>query len=161
MAAIDLILLLLLLASVLLGLWRGLVYELLSIAGWVAAFLLAQAFAAWAGARLPLQDFSEPLRHAAGFVAVFVVAAFGAGFLSWLVGHLVDSVGLGPVDRLLGAGFGLLRGLAMLLALALVVNMTPLKQQEGWQASVGARSLDRGLYWLKDAMPDSLARYFP
>ena len=50
MAAVDLILLLLLLASVLLGLWRGLVYELLSIAGWVAAFLLAQTFAAWAGA---------------------------------------------------------------------------------------------------------------
>lgn len=161
MAAIDLILLLLLLASVLLGLWRGLVYELLSIAGWVVAFLLAQTFAAWAGARLPLQDFTEPLRYAAGFIAVFVVAAFGAGLLSWLVGRLVNSVGLGPVDRVLGAGFGLLRGLAMLLALALVVNMTPFKQQEGWQASVGARSLDQGLYWLKGAMPDSLARYFP
>ena len=62
MAAIDLILLLLLLASVLLGLWRGLVYELLSIAGWVVAFLLAQTFAAWAAERLPLKDFTEPLR---------------------------------------------------------------------------------------------------
>ncbi len=161
MAAVDLILLFLLLASVLLGLWRGLVYELLSIAGWVAAFLLAQTFAAWAGERLPLKNFTEPLRYAAGFIAVFVVAAFGAGLLSWLVGRLVDSIGLGPVDRVLGAGFGLLRGLVMLLALALVVNMTPFKQQEGWQASVGARGLDRGLHWLKDAMPDSLARYFP
>ena len=98
MAAVDLILLLLLLASVLLGLWRGLVYELLSIAGWVAAFLLAQTFAAWAGERLPLKDFTEPLRYAAGFIAVFVAAAFGAGLLSWLMGHLVDSVGLGPVE---------------------------------------------------------------
>lgn len=161
MAAIDLILLLLLLASVLLGLWRGLVYELLSIAGWVVAFLLAQTFAAWAAERLPLKDFTEPLRYAAGFVAVFVAAAFGAALLSWLVGQVIDSVGLRPVDRALGAGFGLLRGLVMLLALALVVNMTPFKQQEGWRASVGARSLDRGLYWLKGAMPDSLARYFP
>ena len=161
MAAVDLFLLLLLLASVLLGVWRGLVHELFSIAGWVAAFLLAQSLAGWAGVRLPLDDFSEPLRYAAGFVTVFVVAAFGAGLLSWLISRLVGSIGLNPVDRVLGAGFGLLRGLVMLLALALVVNMTPFKQQEGWQASVGARSLDQGLYWLKGAMPDSLARYFP
>ena len=161
MSAVDLSLLLFLLVSVLLGLWRGLVRELLSLAGWVAAFLLAQSLAGWTAQRLPLQDFAEPLRHAAGFITVFVVAAFGAGLLSWLIGRLVDSVGLQPVDRVLGAGFGLLRGLVMLLALALVVNMTPLKQQEGWQASAGARSLDQGLHLLKGAVPESLARYFP
>ena len=161
MAAVDLFLLLLLLASVLLGVWRGLVHELFSIAGWVAAFLLAQSLAGWAGVRLPLDDFSEPLRYAAGFVTVFVVAAFGAGLLSWLISRLVDSIGLNPVDRVLGAGFGLLRGLVMLLALALVVNMTPIKQQEAWQASALAHRLDQGLHLLKDAVPQSLGRYFP
>lgn len=161
MAAVDLFLLLLLLASVLLGVWRGLVYELLSIAGWIAAFMLAQWLAGWAAVRLPLNDFSEPLRYAAGFIVVFVVAAFGAGLLSWLISQLVESVGLRPVDRVLGAGFGLLRGLVMLLALALLVNMTPIKQQEGWQASAGARSLDQGLHLLKGAVPERLARYFP
>ena len=161
MAAVDLFLLLLLLASVLLGMWRGLVHELFSIAGWVAAFLLAQSLAGWAGVRLPLDDFSEPLRYAAGFVTVFVVAAFGAGLLSWLISRLVGSIGLNPVDRVLGAGFGLLRGLVMLLALALVVNMTPIKQQEAWQASALAHRLDQGLHLLKDAVPQSLGRYFP
>ncbi|MEN9904564.1 MAG: hypothetical protein RLZZ555_1129 [Pseudomonadota bacterium] len=161
MAAVDLFLLLLLIASVLLGMWRGLVYELFSIAGWVTAFLLAQWLAGWAGARLPLNDFSEPLRYAAGFVLVFVLSAFGAGLLSWLISKLVESVGLNPVDRVLGAGFGLLRGLVMLLALALVVNMTPLKQQEVWQASVLAHSLDQGLHLLKGTVPQSLGRYFP
>lgn len=161
MAAVDLFLLLLLLASVLLGVWRGLVHELFSIAGWVAAFLLAQSLAGWAGVRLPLDDFSEPLRYAAGFVTVFVVAAFGAGLLSWLISRLVGSIGLNPVDRVLGAGFGLLRGVVMLLALALVVNMTPIKQQEAWQASALAHRLDQGLHLLKDAVPQSLGRYFP
>lgn len=161
MAAVDLFLLLLLLASVLLGVWRGLVHELFSIAGWIAAFLLAQSLAGWAGVRLPLDDFSEPLRYAAGFVTVFVVAAFGAGLLSWLISRLVGSIGLNPVDRVLGAGFGLLRGLVMLLALALVVNMTPIKQQEAWQASALAHRLDQGLHLLKDAVPQSLGRYFP
>lgn len=161
MVAVDLFLLLLLLASVLLGMWRGLTYELLSIAGWVAAFMVAQWLAGWAAEFLPLKDFSEPLRYAAGFAAVFVVAAFGAGLLSWVISGLVESVGLRPVDRVLGGAFGLLRGLATLLALALVVNMTPLKQQEVWQASAGARSLEQGLHLLKGAVPDRLARYFP
>lgn len=161
MVAVDLFLLLLLLTSILLGMWRGLSYELLSIAGWVAAFMVAQWLAGWVAAQLPLQEFSEPLRYAAGFVVVFVVAAFGAGLLSLFISRLFESVGLGPVDRTLGAAFGLLRGVATLLALALVVNMTPLKQQEGWQASVGARSLEQGLHLLKAAVPDRLARYFP
>ena len=85
----------------------------------------------------------------------------GAGLLSWFISGLVESVGLRPVDRVLGGAFGLLRGLATLLALALVVNMTPLKQQEAWQASAGARSLEQGLHLLKGAIPDRLARYFP
>ncbi|MDD2729030.1 CvpA family protein [Malikia sp.] len=161
MVAVDLFLLLLLLASVLLGMWRGLSYELLSIAGWIAAFMVAQWLAGWAAAQLPLNEFSEPLRYAAGFVVVFVVAAFGAGLLSWFISKLFESVGLRPVDRVLGAAFGLLRGVATLLALALVVNMTPLKQQEGWQASAGARGLEQGLRLLKAAVPDRLARYFP
>jgi len=88
-------------------------------------------------------------------------SVFAAGLLAWLLKKLIETVGLRPVDRVLGAGFGLLRGAIMLLALALVVNMTPLQQQEGWQASAGARRLDSGLHLLKGAMPENLARYFP
>jgi membrane protein required for colicin V production len=161
MSALDLFLLLLLLLSALLGLWRGLVRELLALAGWVAAFVLAQSLADWTAAQLPLQGFAEPLRHAAGFITVFVLVAFGAALLSWLIASLVESVGLRPVDRMLGAGFGLLRGLVMLLALALLVNMTPIKQHEAWQASALAHRLDQGLNWLKDVVPQSLGRYFP
>lgn len=161
MVPVDILLLLVLLASVLLGMWRGLVFEALSAAGWVAAFFLAQWQAATVAAHLPMHSFSEPLRYAAGFAAVFIASVFAAGLLAWLLKKLIETVGLRPVDRVLGAGFGLLRGVVMLLALALVVNMTPLKQQEGWLASAGARRLDSGLHVLKGAVPDNLARYFP
>ena len=50
MAALDWIFVALLLASMLMGAWRGLVYEVLSLAGWVVAFLVAQWFAADAAA---------------------------------------------------------------------------------------------------------------
>lgn len=161
MPAVDLILLLVLAASVLLGIWRGLVFEVLSVAGWVLAFFVAQWYAGAAAVWLPLGSTAEPLRYAAGFVLVFIATAFVAAFVSWLIKKGIEKVGLRPVDRALGAGFGLLRGVVILLALALVVNMTPLKEQEAWVESVGADWLDSGLHIVKGAMPENIAQYFP
>ena len=99
MAALDWIFVALLLASMLIGAWRGLVYEVLSLAGWVVAFLVAQWFAADAAAWLPMDGAQEAVRYAAGFILVFVVAIFACGFLAWLGKKLVEAVGLRPVDR--------------------------------------------------------------
>ena len=161
MAAVDIFLLLVLLASVFIGVWRGLVFEVLSVAGWVAAFFLAQWYADEAAALLPLGNTAEPLRYAAGFAVVFVGVAFASGLLAWLIKKGIESAGLRPVDRTLGAAFGLLRGVVILLAVALVVNMTPLKDNNDWRASVGAAWLEAGLHAVKGTMPDNLAPYFP
>ena len=161
MNAVDLVLLTVLLLSTALGLWRGLVYEVISVAGWVAAFVLAQAYAARAALWLPLEGFSAPLRLAAGFVLVFMGAAFAAGLLAWVVKKLVDSVGLRPVDRILGGGFGLVRGAVLLLALTVVVSMTPLRQHDAWTGSHGAGVLSVVLHEVKPLLPVSVARYLP
>lgn len=161
MLVLDVLFLLVLAASVLLGAWRGLVFEVLSVAGWVLAFFLAQWYGAAAAAWLPLADAPDSLRHVAGFVLVFIATVFAAGFVAWLVKRGMEQVGLRPVDRTLGAGFGLLRGAVVLLAVALVVNLTPLKQHDVWVASVGAGWLNQGLHVLKGAMPAHLVPYFP
>lgn len=88
--------------SLLIGAWRGLVYEVLSVLGWALSFYLAQWFAPDVASRLPLQGASEPVRYAAAFVLVFVVAVLLAGLLAVLVKKLVEAVGLRPVDRTLG-----------------------------------------------------------
>lgn len=161
MSSVDILLLVVLVASMILGIWRGLVFEVLSLAGWVAAFFAAQWYAAEAAARLPLGEMAEPLRYAAGFAVVFVATAFVAAFLAWLVSKGIEKVGLRPVDRTLGGAFGLLRGGVILLAAALLVNMTPMKDEEAWRLSTGAGWLNGGLHSLKGMMPDSIAQYFP
>lgn len=161
MVWIDWALLAVLLLSALLGLWRGLVYEVISVAGWVAAFVLAQTYASDAAAWLPLEAFSEPLQMAVGFTLVFIATAFAGGLVAWGVKKGVDYVGLRPVDRVLGGAFGLLRGIVILLGLAVVVSMTPLQQQAGWQASDGAGVLSATLHQLKPLLPDAVARYLP
>ena len=159
MTGLDWILLGVLLLSAAAGLWRGLVFEVLSVLGWVAAFFLAQYLAPEVAVWLPLASLSDPLRYAAAFVITFVAAVFAAGLLAALVRRLVSAVGLRPFDRVLGAAFGLVRGLVVLLALAVVVDMTPLRAAPWWQQSPGAALLSLTLAGLKPALPHSFARY--
>ena len=159
MVLTDWVLLTLLLLSVLLGLWRGLMFEVLSVAGWVAAFLLAQAFADDVVPWLPIDKVSPPLQIAIGFALVFIVVAFIGGLIAWGVQKLVASVGLRPVDRVLGGAFGLLRGAVILLGLTMVVQMTPLHTQERWRQSPVAGVLSDALHTLQPLLPESLARH--
>lgn len=161
MTAVDWILLAVLLASLLLGAWRGLVYELLSVLGWIAAFVLAQWWAPEVATRLSMSGASEPVRYAVAFVLVFVAAAFAGGLVAWLTRKLVEAIGLRPVDRTLGAAFGLVRGVILLLAVAVVMDMTPLKSSEMWEASTGASVLSAALKGLKPVLPEAFGKYLP
>lgn len=143
----------------LLGAWRGLVYEVLSVLGWAASFYVAQWYAPHAATLLPLQSASEPVRYAAAFVLVFIAAVFAAGLLAFLLKKLVEAIGLRPVDRTLGAAFGLLRGMILLLAATVVMDMTALKSSVWWQESRGASVLTATLQGLKPALPEQFAKY--
>lgn len=159
MTGLDWILLGILLLSLMLGAWRGLVFEVLSVLGWAAAFFLAQWLAPEVGARLPMASLSDPLRYAAAFVLTFVLAVFVAGLLASLVRKLIAVVGLRPVDRVFGAAFGLVRGLVILLALTVVVEITALKTAPWWQTSTAAALLSVSLQGLKPVLPEGFARY--
>lgn len=147
--------------SVLLGAWRGLVFELLSVLSWIVAFVLAQWFAHDTAARMPLAGASEPIRHAAGFVLVFVMAVLAGGLVAALLKRFVGAIGLRPADRMLGALFGAVRGVLLLLVLAIAMAMTPLGSASDWRESQGARGLDVLIRGLKPALPSEVAQYLP
>ncbi len=159
MTTLDWILAAVLVFSLLLGAWRGLVYEVLSVLGWAASFYAAQWFAPQVATMLPLQSASEPVRYAAAFVLVFIAAVFAAGLLAALLKMLVDAIGLRPVDRTLGAAFGVLRGVIMLLAATVVMDMTALKSSPWWQESRGAQTLTAALTSLRPLLPEQFAKY--
>ena len=161
MVALDWVFVAVLAASLLLGAWRGLVYEVLSVISWVAAFILAQWLAPQAAAMLPMGDSGEAVRYAAGFIVVFIAVVFVGGLLAWLTKKMVEAVGLRPIDRTLGAGFGLIRGAVLLLALAVVINMTPLKRGEWWTESTGAEVATAVLKEMKPVLPERFGQYLP
>ncbi len=161
MDAVDWILLAVLGVSVLLGMWRGLVREVMSLVGWIAGFWIAQEWAPQAGAWLPLQGASEVLRYLAGFVTVLVGVLVVSVVLGWMVSKLLSAVGLGLVDRLLGGVFGGLRGVVLLLTLAVVVSLTPMQSAAWWTGSPVAGRLVEGLQWLKPVLPAHFGKYLP
>jgi len=161
MPALDWIFAVVMLLSMLLGAWRGLVYELLSLINWVVAFVLAQWFGHDVARYLPMSGASEAMRYAAGFVVVFIAAMVVGALIAVLVKKLTAAVGLRPVDRVLGAVFGLTRGVLLLLLATAVVAMTPLKDSATWQESVGASVGLVALKGLKPVLPRDLDRFLP
>lgn len=159
MAVLDWILAGVLIFSLLLGAWRGLVYEVLLVLAWAASFYVAQWAAPGVAALLPLQSASESVRYAAAFVLIFIAAVFAAGLLAFLLKKLVEAMGLRPVDRTLGAAFGLLRGVILLLAATVVMDMTALKSSSWWLESQGAPVLTATLKGLKPVLPEQFSKY--
>ena len=150
-----------LLLSMALGAWRGLVYEVLSLINWVAAFVLAQWLAHDVSGYLPISGTSESVRYAAGFVLVFVVSMMVGGLIAVLIKKLTTAVGLRPVDRVLGAVFGLTRGVLLSLVATAVVSMTPMKNTVTWQESMGVQVALAVLKGLKPVLPRDVDRYLP
>ena len=162
LATTDWLLCAVLLLSMLLGAWRGLVYELMSLAAWVAAFVLAQWLAQDVALMLPfLQSAAAQVQYAAAFVLVFVASLFAAGFLSWVLKKVVETVGLRPVDRALGAVFGLVRGVLLLLVATVLIQLLGMAYQAWWQEAQGPVWLDVLLNGLKPVLPEALQAYLP
>ncbi len=161
MATLDWVFAAILVLSMGVGLWRGLVFEVLSLAGWLASFVLAQWWAPAVAEWLPLGQWSPPLRYAAGFVVVLIGSLVGAALLARLARKLIEAVGLRPIDRILGAAFGLLRGFVIVLAVAVVAQMTPLRDTQVWSESAGAQAAAQALKGLKPLLPERFGQYLP
>jgi membrane protein required for colicin V production len=145
-------------ASLLLGLWRGVVSEILALAAWVVAFVVARMFAADVapvfGKLLP----DATLRYVAGFAAVCLVVllAFSIGRL--VARLLMKAVGLGWADRTLGAVFGIGRGVLIALVLVLSGGLTPLPKETWWREATLAPPLETAVIAAKPWLPADLAK---
>lgn len=158
MTLFDYFVLAVLAVSLLVGVTRGVVSEILALVAWVAAFIAARLWAVPAG-NLLLADLPDPMwRQLAGFVGVFVAVLMGFALLRWLTTLLLKAAGLRPLDRMLGALFGVARGVLVMLALVMLAGLTPLPQQQWWRQAMFAPPLETGVLAVKPWLPPELAK---
>lgn len=126
----DGIILLLVVVSALIGVWRGFAREAFSLATWVAAFIIASLFSPGMDGLLAKYIATPSVRAALAFGSLFVMTLFMGALLNHLLGELIRMTGLSGTDRLLGALFGVLRG--VLLVIVLVGLGRSWFQQDAW-----------------------------
>jgi membrane protein required for colicin V production len=151
---VDWLLAAVLLVSTIIGLWRGLVYELLALVGWVVAFIAAQL---WGAAVAPWLPFGAPdglFRVGAAYGLVFIGTLIAWTLMAKLVRMMISATPLTVIDRALGVAFGFARGLLILLVVALVVTrIPPASRSTAWQSSHGAAWLGSMLNGLDPLWP--------
>ena len=161
MGWVDAVLLGVLVLSTVVGVVRGLVFEMLSVVGWFAAYFAAQWLTPEFAPYVPVGEPGSSLNHGAAFACTFIAALIIWGLAARLLRMLIRATPLSLLDRLLGAGFGFIRGMIVLLALATVVGLTPLMKSVAWQQSVAAVWLSSVLRGLKPALPPDVSRHLP
>ena len=128
-----------------------------SLLGWVIAFLAANLLAGPLGPAMPQAIPTPELRVAAAFVAVFAGALIVTSLAGLLLSKIVKAVGLGGLDRLLGAAFGAARAVLIVLAAALLAGLTSAPRQPFWRDSASGPLLAHAADALKPLLPQTLA----
>jgi membrane protein required for colicin V production len=143
--------------SVAWGIWRGLVREVVSLGGWVIAFLAANLLAGPVGEALPESLAGPELRVLLAFVGIFIGTLALSTLTALLLSRLLAAAGLGGLDRALGALFGVARGLLIMVAFALLAGLTRLPEDAAWKESMTGPIFAQAATAIKPWLPPKLA----
>ena len=158
MTVFDIIVALVIAISIGFGIWRGFVREVLALVSWIVAFWLAKLFAAVVAGWLPSSWNHQGLRIVVGFISVMLVCVLILSLLSSLLVHLVKVAGLTNSDRMLGAVFGMLRGVLVVVILVMLGGMTSEPREPYWRKALLSRPLENMALWAKPWLPEDIAR---
>jgi len=158
MTILDYVVLGIIFVSILVSIMRGFVREILSLAGWVIAFMVASSFAGQFEPMLPSSVTGESLRILIAFVVVFISVLLVMMLVTMLLSAAIKSVGLGFIDRLLGAFFGFLRGFVIVMILVLIAGLTGLPKQPFWQQALLNHHLETAAMEVVAWLPNEISQ---
>jgi len=156
MTIFDFVVLLILLLSTLISIMRGLVREVLSVASWVGAFMVAKYAAPLVAGWLTGLLSHPNARLAVAFVLVMIASVLLFSLISLQIAKLVKITGLRGTDRALGAFFGLARGVLVAVLLVLVASLTPLPKERYWRDAFFRVPLETMASWMRPRLPESV-----
>ena len=144
--------------SMLLGLMRGAIKEVFSLASWILAFIVAKAYSVELSRWLETVISNSSLRLLTSFIILFVVTLIILGLISLVLTNLIKKIGLGSIDRVLGTAIGLVRGVVIMLVLVILGGMTALPQQNDWRNALTSGWFEMLARSVKPWLPDAMAK---
>lgn len=155
---LDVLLIIFFSISILIGIYRGLVKEVLSIGSWVLAGLVAFKFGEQAAVFIKPYIKQEPLDLAIAYVGVFIIALILFSIVSHLVSQLFASSGMSGIDRSLGSIFGALRAAVIVAVLVLVGRFMAMDQQQWWTESQLLPHAEPLVEAIKSYLPEDIVK---
>jgi membrane protein required for colicin V production len=160
MTVFDYAILVLIILSAALGLWRGVIREVFALGAWIVAIVCMFLFGQTVANALPLAGQAAWLKSLAGYALVFVTIFITLSVVGFLFTKIIRAVGLSFIDRALGMMFGALRGALIAVLIVLVAGATGLPKADWWKDSATAKPLETFAAILRSKFPDDLAKKF-
>jgi membrane protein required for colicin V production len=117
------------------GLMRGVVKEAVSLVAWFSAVWLAYLYSSDLSIYLASHIETQLLRSLLVVVVIFASVLIASSFVRRIAMVLIEQVGLGGLDHLLGFVFGLARGCVILMLIILVLDVLGFASDTWWQQS--------------------------
>ena len=159
MTSFDYLVLVIIALSIILSVMRGLLREVLAILGWVAAFYVAKTYTNQVLPMMPVNIPTEPLRILAAFLVLFLATLLVASLLAIALSAIFKKIGLGWLNRLLGAAFGIVRGLLVVCVLVFLAGFTSAPKDARWRNAMFSAPLEALVTSLLPWVPVSIAKY--
>ena len=131
---VDIVILIITVLSSAFGLWRGLIKEVLSLLTWIAALLVSRVYSEPLAGLMTGMIENDGIRYVSAFAILFFIVMMFGTFLNSLLSKLLSVTGLKLADRILGAGFGVARGVIIVLVIMFIASMF-VSETELWQQS--------------------------
>ena len=145
--------------SLIIGLFRGFIREVLSLFSWIASVWIAYTYAAAGAAYLDPYIDQPPLRTVAAFAGIFVAALILISMFSHLICRILSITRISGVDRSLGTLFGLIRGIIVVAALILVATFMGLISQPWWHDSLLVDYFNPVTDFIRSLLPADIAEF--
>ncbi len=145
--------------SVLVGLWRGFIGEVMALVCWVLAFWVAWMFGPVLAEQFSASISVPSVRVMLGYALCFIAVLIAGAIVSYLLRKLVSGSGLSGTDRLLGMVFGLVRGFALVVLVIVLMKFTPVIRDDWWQQSRMLPTFERSASWMTTLLPEAVAKY--
>lgn len=154
MNSLDLAILVLVFASVLLAFWKGFMHQAIGLGGWIAALLAARLLGTELAPSFAGILVEPKYQLAAAYVVITLVVLLATRVLAAAFGTLMQKIGLGFIDRILGAVFGFVRGLIILVLLVATLSLTSVREAQVWQKSQFMPYLEQLRDWSAGQLED-------
>src|ERR1700730_18718028 len=135
MTGADVLILLVLLGSTIIGLLRGFVREAASLVFWVVAIWAAWKFGPLVEPHLGGVLADPAVAPWVGRLCILVLVLLVGWVVGMLMSYFTRSLGLGAMDRVIGLLFGIVRGAVLVGLMIIGGGLLHLNQEEGWNRS--------------------------